>query len=496
MNTQTDTSAAALMAELQKMDQIPNPGMPDHLAKATFDQSGSATSGLTYYDLEPGAKFLYPVLTPMRNMVPRVSGRGGIQANWRAITGINTTNIEIGVSEGNRGAVMAVSTEDYLAAYKGIGLESSLSFEAQYAAQNFADIRAIAGKTGLQATMLREERLILAGNGSLALGVTPTPTLVGSTTGGSLAAQTWSVICVALTHAGLVSATVGGGIPTLITRTNADGSTDTYGGGSAQRSTAATAVTTGATSSITARVAAVRGALGYAWFWGVGGTELLGAITTIPTHVITATAAGTQNASVASADRSVNNLIFDGFLTQALRPGSNAYWADLGGTTLTADGSGGIVEIDALLSNRWDTYRLSPDTIWCSAVDAKNIGRKILQGNANGALRFNVNLDQSAMQGGIMVSTYLNSFGMDGAKVLNIKIHPNMPQGTLLFMTSTMPYPMSDVTNMFQMLCRQDYYQIEWPLTTRRYQYGVYADEVLQHYFPPSMGVITGVHAG
>lgn len=490
-----ETSATALMEELRKMQEIPDPRMSEAL-KATFQQSGSATSGLTYYDLEPGAKFLYPVLTPLRNMVPRVSGKGGIQANWRAVTGINTSNLEIGVSEGNRGAVQAVSTADYIAAYKGIGLESSLTFEAQYAAQNMMDLRALAGKTGLQATMLREERLILAGNGTLALGITPTPSLTGSTTGGTLTNQTWSVICVALTHAGLMTATVAGGIPTAVTRTNADASTDTYGGGSAQKSAAATVATTGATSSIAASVAAVRGALGYAWFWGVGGSELLGAITTIPSYSIIAAATGTQNASVAAADNSVNNLIFDGFLTQALKSGSGAYWKDLAGATLTADGTGGIVEFDALLQDRWDNYKLSPATIWANAVDAKNIGKKILAGNANGALRFNVNLDQAGMMGGIMVSTYLNSYGMDGAKVLNIKIHPNMPQGTLLFMTDEQPYPMSNIGNMFQMLCRQDYYQIEWPLRTRRYEYGVYADEVLQHYFPPSMGVITGIKAG
>lgn len=491
-----DTSAAALMDALQKMAELPgDPLMPDAL-KATFNQSGSATTGLTYYDLEPGSKFLYPVLTPLRNMVPRVSGKGGIQANWVAITGINTTNLEIGVSEGNRGAVMAVSTQNYSAAYRGIGLESSVTFEAQYAAQNMADVRAIAGKTGLQATMLREERLILAGNGSLALGITPTPTLVGSTTGGTLTNQTWSVICVALTLNGLMSATIAGGIPTSITRTNADGSTDTYGGGSAQKSAAATTATTGTTSSIVGSVAAVRGALGYAWFYGTAGNEVLGAITTIPKVTLTAAAAGTQNASVAAADNSINNLVFDGFITQAFKSGSNAYWKDLAGATLTGDGTGGIVEIDAALQSFWDNYKVSPDTLWVNAVDAKNIAKKILAGNANGALRFNVDLSQSAMQGGIMVSTYLNSFSMDGAKVLTIKIHPNMPQGTMLFWTSESPYPMSDVNNMFQMLCRQDYYQIEWPLVTRRYQYGVYADEVLQHYFPPSLGLITGFAPG
>lgn len=60
-----------------------DPRMPEQLAKSTFAQSGSATTGLTFYDLEAGAKFLYPVLTPLRNEIPRVSGRGGIQANWK-----------------------------------------------------------------------------------------------------------------------------------------------------------------------------------------------------------------------------------------------------------------------------------------------------------------------------------------------------------------------------------------------------------------------------
>ncbi len=30
----------------------------------------------------------------------------------------------------------------------------------------------------------------------------------------------------------------------------------------------------------------------------------------------------------------------------------------------------------------------------------------------------------------------------------------------------------------------------------RRYECGVYADEVLQHYFPPSMAIISNIAAG
>ena len=106
------------------------------LEKSTFTQSASATSGLTFYDLELGAKFLYPVLTPLRNMIPRVSGKGGIQAAWRAITAINTMGLRFGVSSANRGGVLAVATKDYTATYKGIGVETSVDFEAQYAGQN------------------------------------------------------------------------------------------------------------------------------------------------------------------------------------------------------------------------------------------------------------------------------------------------------------------------------------------------------------------------
>lgn len=490
-------SLEAMMKALVDSPVLPgDPRMSDALAKSTFAQSGSATTGLTFYDLEAGAKFLYPVLTPLRNEIPRVSGKGGIQANWKAVTGINTSGIRIGVSGGNRGAVMAVSTADYAAAYKGIGIEDSVDFEAQYAGEGFADIRALAAKVGLEALMLGEELILLGGNGTLALGITPTPSVTASDAGGTLPAATHRVICVALTLEGLVNASVAAGIPTEITRTNADGSTDTFGGGSAQKSVAGTGIVTTATGSLTCTVAAVRGAVGYAWFVGAAaGSERLNAITTSNKVVITAESDGAAQLASAlpSADNSTNNLIFDGLLTQAMKAGSNAYYRSLDGATLTADGAGGIVEIDAALKHFWDNYKLTPDTIWISSDLALSISQKIMAGNANGAFRIVVNMEQGMVAGGIMVATYLNRFSMGGANVLKVRIHPNMPGGMVFFNSSSLPYPVSGVGNVVQVRTRQEYYQIEWPLRSRKYEYGVYADEVLQHYFPPAMGVIVNV---
>lgn len=490
-------SMDALMKALGDSVQLPgDPRMPDALAKATFAQSGSATTGLTFYDLEAGAKFLYPVLTPLRNEIPRVSGRGGIQANWKAVTGINTSGIRIGVSGGNRGAVMAVTTADYSAAYKGIGIEDNVDFEAQYAGEGFMDIRALAAKVGLEALMLGEEILLLGGNGTVALGTTPTPALTASTTGGTMTATTKFVECVALTLEGYMNASVTAGIPTSVTRTNADASVDTFGGGSAQKSASTSVATTGTTGSIAATVTAIRGAVAYAWFWGASAaTATLGAITTVNRYTMTTDAgSGTQAYStLPSSDNSTNNLVFDGLLTQAMKSGSNSYYRSLDGAALTADGSAGIVEIDAALKDFWDDYRLTPDTIWVSSDVALTVGQKITAGNANGAYRIVINMEQGMMAGGMMVATYLNRFSMNGANILKVRIHPNMPAGMILFTTSKLPYPVNGVSNVFQVRTRQEYYQIEWPLRTRKYEYGVYADEVLQHYFPPSMGVIANI---
>ncbi len=284
----------------------------DALSKSTFAQSGSATSGLTYYDLETGAKFVYPVLTPLRNMIPRVSGKGGIQAAWRAVTGINTTGLRIGVSGGNRGAVQAVSTQDYTASYKGIGLETSVDFEAQYAGMNFDDVRAIGAKVGLEATMLGEEQLILGGDTSVPLGQAVTPTAAAVTTGGSLSDQTLSVIVAYLSLDAMINGSVTGGVQGSITRTNADGSTDTFGGGTGQLSAAGSATLSAGTAvqSATATTTAKAGAAGYAWFWGAAGSEKLGAITSINSVIDKVEKA--QNLERSQRHETLNRLDSDG----------------------------------------------------------------------------------------------------------------------------------------------------------------------------------------
>jgi hypothetical protein len=505
MGSQTTAETLALLKAAQS-----NPS--DELRK-TWTQSGSAVSGITAYDLEAPAKQLYPVITPLRNEIPRVSGKGGIQAAWRAITGVNTARSgSLYVSGGNRSGVITTTSADYTAAYKGLGLEDSVTFEADYAAENFQDVKALAVEGLLRAMMIGEEKIILGGNNSLSLGNISGLTLSSANTGGSLTGNVaYGVGVVALTFEGYLNASLTTGVMQSQVRLNADASTDTINGGVGLPSTANIInANTGAVTTISAYCNAVAGAVGYAWFWGANSGNLtLGAITTINSVLITAAATGTATGNgtanyqaLAATNNSVNSMAFDGLLTIASSSTLNSYQATQAtgtagtGTPLTSDGAGGIVEIDTALKSFWDNYRLSPDTLWVNSQEMNNIGKKILAGSSNAAQRFVFNADQGLVGGGIMVRTYLNKFGMDGAQELKIRLHPNMPAGTMLFTTNRLPYPLSNVTNVMQMRMRREYYQIEWPLVTRKYQYGIYEDGVLQHFFPPSMGVITNIANG
>mgnify|MGYP001581688689 CR=1 FL=1 len=64
-----------------------------------------------------------------------------------------------------------------------------------------------------------------------------------------------------------------------------------------------------------------------------------------------------------------------------------------------------------------------------------------------------------------------------------------------MFYSRTNPYPLSNVPNLLQKLCRRDYWSVEWPVVTMQRTMGVYFDGLLQLYFPPAYGMITGVRA-
>ncbi len=474
-------------------------------------KSISLSTGLVAIDLQAPAKNLYPTITPLRNSIPRVGGGTGTATQWRQVSAITGSGYDAmgWVPEGQRSARMSYTTASKAAAFVTIGEEDQLSFEAEAAAQSFEDLNASMTLRLLQKMMRKEESGLLGGNASLALGTPATPVVSASGTTATLPAATYSVIVVALAFEGFKNSSLAGGIATRQTITGADGNTFTLNSGSSNKSANATqAVTLGQT--LFASVTPVQGAVAYAWYVGAAGSETLQAITTINSAAFAAPLAGGRQAATAITQDSSSNpaLAFDGVLTAALNPVNGAYVNILPtgtagtGTVLTASGRGSVNEIDVMLQSMWDNFRLSPTVLYVNSQELKNITNKVLSNASGPLLRYNASatggVDPYAIVAGGTVEFYFNPFSVDGGVKIPVKVHPDLPPGTIIGLSERLPaaYQSNEVPNVAEVKTRRDYYRVDWPLRTRQREVGVYAEEVLAIYAPFAMGVISNIANG
>lgn len=484
---------------------------PDDLQKSI-----TTGTGLVAYDLQAPAKNLYPVATPIRNKIPRVGGGVGLATNWRQVNSIVGSGYDnMGwVPEGQRSGSMSYVTSPKSAAYVTLGEEDGATFEAISAGRTFEDVQARMVMRLLQKTMLKEEMAILAGNNSVPLGQPNAPTVSAANPaagGATLTAATYSVLVAALTLEGYrnCNGAAANGCPTQMTVTGADGQTYKINGGTSKISSNAT-VAVSAGNALYASVQPVQGAVAYAWFVGAAGSETLQAITTINSAVFSAplVTSGRQLASALSTtvDYCTNTTAFDGLLTTAVKPGSNAYvnYLPTGtagvGTTLTASGRGSVVEVDDMMQSMWDQFQVTPDVIYCGSQALRNITDKVLSSGSGPLLNYFQTPQQGeyAMTAGGTIQYYYNPFLLEGGQKIPIKIHPFLPPGMLLGWSSTLPiqYQSNEVPNVAEVKTRVDFYSIDWPLVTRKRQTGVYVEEVLAVYAPFAMGVIGNIAAG
>jgi hypothetical protein len=484
----------------------------DSLAKSI-----STATGLLAYDLQAPAKNLYPFVTPIRNMMPRVGGGTGSATNWRQVNNIIGSGFDAmgWVPEGQRSGQMSYSTSNKSATYVTIGEEDAATFEAISAGRQFEDIQARMTFRLLQKMMLKEEMAMLAGNASMTLGVPSTPAVSAQTNANStLPTATYYVRVVALTLEGYQNSSVTAGIATSKSVVGADGKSYNLSGGSSNISaeSAGQAVTI-STNALACTVTAVQGAVAYGWFVSAANTtnsETLQAITTINSYVQSVPlVTGNQSYTAITQDNSANaSYAYDGLLTTALKSGSNAYINALAtgtagtGTTLTASGRGSVNEIDTMVQKMWDNFELSPTVLYVNSQELKNITTKVLSNSSGPLLRYDTRADGSEGEYTVtasgVVQFYYNPFAINGGLRIPIKIHPRVSPGTIIGWAENLPiqYQSNEVPNVAEIKTRQDYYQIDWPIVTRQRQVGVYAEEVLAVYAPFAMGVITNIANG
>jgi len=501
------------------------------LRKDTTTAGITTGTGLNFYYLEPKAKNIYPVFYPLLASTPRVNPMfngtrvGGTAVNWKAIVAIDPGGYP-GVSEGNRNSFMSVTERNYASTYKFLGKETQVSFQSQQTGLGFDDNVALAQLGLLNALLNDEERMLLYGNSGpasvggngYALGTTPTPVAALVTGTGMTTAKTVSAFCVALTPWGVqLAGTTNVKLPFV--RKNADSSTDIINGGTGVISAASNVVTTtGATLQVKFTVAAVVGAVGYAWF--VNNTDAsapskanayFAAITSVPSYVSAAdpvTANQKANAVDSSSgldlttDNSYNLLDFDGIMTWIFgTSGASqaAYLSDLGGKGLTSNGDGSILEFEAVADYLWTNFKVTPDKIYTGGNLIQAVSKAILTSSSGPGAQRIVFESNAAGQitGGTKIAQYRWKYSNTAApKVLDVMTHPWLSQGVILFDITTNPYPAAGNTipAVRRIVSLEDHFSIKWPYRKLQHELGVYCFETLEFYLPFAGAILTGVN--
>jgi hypothetical protein len=489
-------------------------------------------SNIYGYDLRAPSLHLIPYLTPIRDSMPRVHHtQPGPSAHWKVIqpSTFSTGGFQADpwINEGQRAPLVTISALNKTATYATIGTDGSDTYEAQSGGEDFEDPLATAKFIALENLMVMEENALIGGNVTFKIGTANTPTGVASGTG-SYSTECYCAV-VALTYAGVVNQSsnpIATGIVPTKSITTPDSKVMQVNGGCGIASAIANC-TPSSNVAITWTVVQQQGECGYAWYIGTttgAGNMHLQGFTTVPSYVQTGAPTTTGqllNAWTNTTDYSVNDgttggganqvTAFDGFLSQictaAGTPTSNlattnSYWRSLQGATLTATGAGGVSEIDSVLLNQWTQFKSTCDLIHVNAQELQDITKKVLNAASAPLLRYEMTgaegEQEYVLTGSGTIAFYFNPYLPGGGRKIPIVVHPTLPQGTILFQGKTIPpyFKKSSMANVAEVICRRDYYSVDWADVTREYQFGTYSEEVLALYFPPAFAILCGIGVG
>ncbi len=486
------------------------------LVQATQKRAITSQTGLTYYLLEAPAKAIVPVITPVRNMIPRRTGRGAPNVNWKAITSFDTNRVLGTTNEGAVPSAVTYSVANVVNTMATLALSNAVTFPAQWRGRGLeGDVRARRTAELLYQLMTREEYWII--NASQKLMNPPAPLVTTSPTGGSIAAGTYWVQVTALSSTTYNPSSVEGTPSTQATAT-----TSVYG----------VVTTTGTTSTLTIQLFTVPNAFQYRVYIGSGSTPpanaamylqsglsnanapqpsfntsvtlASGGATTSsetpgPTITLTLTtqpATGsanppTTNSANTSTDSTTSQInIWDGLMAQALN--NIATGSTLGSIVARPAASNGVFvlnDIDALLLQMYGQSAGDPDILICNPVDAARITNLLV---ISGQLRYMVEANspaQTALVANYRATHYANK---TTGKAIPIVVDRYCPVGTLLFVPLRMPFPVADVSNAIEIECNQEYVGVDFAVTALQWQFADVVEHTLKVYFLGGLGMLWG----
>jgi hypothetical protein len=454
------------------------------LAKAV---TASSVPGIYLIKL---AKLMLPVYAGLVNRIPTQSPQGmsSNQATWRAQLGFGSINEYSGfrTAEAAIGAVPPTNFLTFNAPFADISYNDSVTLKAIAAGRGYSDPLQISVIKTMAALLRLQERVILGSNAAAIAKPTAVTTSGSTTTLGTITTGSYIVGVTALTYEGWLSGAVGG--------------TGTVGETAA---TYASELVTGGTGVINVTWPAVPGAVAYNLY--IGTTGQAGSLgvwnKTVFINKAQLTAAGT-GAVAPVTGTTVNaygqesliqwceqSTVYSQAITGKVVPYDNA------GAGLTAQ-NGGIAQFDYQLAQLWSNWHIAPSVMVMSPnMNACLVG-KLMSLNNSSLYRIEVSQERGTIAGGAMVTGYVNKFApfADGTpRYIDVIPHPYMPDGTVLFMAETIPYPMGNETRGFVRDVLLPYTYFPLASSTVQYNYTITTSETLESFNPSAQTAIQGI---
>jgi hypothetical protein len=466
---------------LQTIEVLKSVSLPQVNLTPDLQKDFNLSSGMQAYNLEAGAKMIFPVMSPIRNMLPRVSGKGK-QVEYKAITGINVGGDQGWVAEGVSGNVVQTSFSDIFAVYRTISQADKVTFEQQWAGRDFIDSKATAVANLLRSVMITEEKAILFGQNTVAatnqqapgaIGVCPQPTVTATTNANStLPAGTLHVKVTA--HTGM-----GQSLPSVDTTVS---------------------VAAGEGVVVTFPTIAGQPVLGFSVYVSTDGTnfykvgannvqEKLGGVVngvqmTSNGAPVTLISAPTSGATPPVTDASANANAYNGILAQI--------FGGQGATITRVNDKLSVSALNDHLLNMWNNSFADPDVMLVNGVESTKITQMTL--GAGNTPYFIMVDKQAGATGSYRVARFTNP--VTGTEI-PVNSHPYLPQGTILTLSTKLPswYVPSDIPAPIAVDAVQDYTEIDYAPVygTRAWPIEVMLYSTLKLYIPLLQGVLTGI---
>lgn len=451
------------------------------------------SSGLVPIDLEPAAKILVPRDTPLRNRVPRSSGKGK-QRTFKRITGLpgsgqgiarmrasinETTTSASGALTLRRGPKITYQADEKNMPYKQFGLSDVATWAAELEGLGFDDVRQLSQTALLIASMLADEHHMLGSRGTDAglsgaiaapAGLTLTARAAAGNEVGLQGGRYW-VKVTAMSHFGesVLSASID--IDTVTAGQVVDVKVGTEPVGTlGYKVYAGRVAAAGADPGDAAKFS--QGTTGYNTFTLVGNPLV--------------TTGDVASAIVADTTATADE--YDGLLATLLDPAQSGSVQRLNAVLSTSNPGN---EFQNSFAAVYDAVKARPELVRMNGFDRKQLSDTLKAGTTTPGYRLEITQDEiSGVRLGSLVSGIYNEITGDS---VDVEVHPWLAQGNSTVESWSLPIPDTGISSTVQFLAVQDYMAINWPVIQLTYDVSSYWIGGMAQYAPKWSAAVVGI---